>query len=224
MSAIVGSGSRFALADSLARDDNFFTTCAWRFAISDSPFAICYNAHMQEYVTDAVVLTKRPSGEFDARYTLLTKKFGKMTGRAKSSRKITSKLAGHLEPGSVIKVRFIEKSGVQIVDALKVARVDISQKDLATLEWLIPEMEADAPLWDLVAHGPFSWSSVIKTLGWDPAEAVCVACGRTKPTHFFIPRQEFFCDSCVSKLRSNEVSLIKIGMRGISGEGLVPSP
>jgi recombinational DNA repair protein (RecF pathway) len=165
---------------------------------------------MQEYVTDAVVLTRRPSGEFDARYTLFTKKFGKMTGRAKSSRKITSKLAGHLEPGSVIKVRFIEKSGVQIVDALKMARVDISQKDLSALEWLIPEMEADAPLWELVTLGSFSWSSIIKTLGWDPAEAVCAGCGRKSPAYFFIPRQEFFCDACVLKLKANEVSLIRI--------------
>ncbi len=110
---------------------------------------------MQEYVTDAVVLAKRASGEFDARYTLLTKKFGKMMGRAKSSRKITSKLAGHLEPGSVVKVRFIEKTGVQVVDALKVAQVGISLADLAALDRLIPEMEADAPLWEQILEGRF---------------------------------------------------------------------
>lgn len=169
---------------------------------------------MQEYVTDAVVLAKRASGEFDARYTLLTKKFGKMMGRAKSSRKITSKLAGHLEPGSVVKVRFIEKTGVQVVDALKVAQVGISLADLAALDRLIPEMEADAPLWEQILEGPFSWFAVIKSLGWDPGEAVCAGCGRGDISHFFIPRQEFFCPECisrdVSKLHADEVSLIKI--------------
>ena len=89
---------------------------------------------MQEYVTDAIVLTKRASGEFDGRYSLFTKKFGKMTGRAKSSRKITSKLSGHLEPGNAVKARFIEQKGTQIVDALKTARTGISLGDLAALE------------------------------------------------------------------------------------------
>jgi recombinational DNA repair protein (RecF pathway) len=165
---------------------------------------------MQEYVTDAVVLAKRASGEFDARYTLFTKKFGKMTGRAKSSRKITSKLAGHLEPGSVVKVRFIEKSGTQIVDALATARADISQKDLAALDGLISEMDADASLWEQVSRGKISWVTIMKTLGWDPTEAACAGCGRRSPAHFFVPRQEFFCDLCVSKFPRNEVSLIRV--------------
>ena len=189
-----------------------------RFAISPSPFAICYNANMQEYVTDAVVLAKRANGEFDARYALFTKKFGKMTGRAKSSRKITSKLAGHLEPGSVVKIRFIEKTCVQIVDVLKVARIAISLGNLAALDRLIPEMEADEPLWRQISEEPFSWLAVIKSLGWDPGEALCAGCGRKDISHFFIPRQEFFCEAClfrgasrdVSKSRSDEVSLIRI--------------
>ena len=173
-------------------------------------FAICYNAIMQEYVTDALVLAKRASGELDARYTLFTKKFGKMVGRAKSSRKITSKLAGHLEPGSVIKVRFIEKAGVQIVDALRTARADISLKDLSALDGVIPEMEVDDVLWEQVSGGVFSWTSIIRALGWDPAEAVCAHCGRRDASFFFVPRQEFFCPSCVSKLRVDEVSLIRV--------------
>lgn len=165
---------------------------------------------MQEYVTDALVLVKRPSGELDARYALFTKKFGKVIGRAKSSRKITSKLAGHLEPGNVVKVRFIEKTGMQIVDALKVSRADISLKDLSALDNLISEMEMDASLWEQVSKSPFSWAEIIKVLGWDPAEATCAGCGKKEVAYFFIPRQEFFCASCVSRLGANEVSLIKI--------------
>ena len=68
---------------------------------------------MEEYVSKALVLTKEPRGECNAQYTLFTEQFGRIAGRTKSSRRITSKLAGHLEPGTVARVRFIEKSGAQ---------------------------------------------------------------------------------------------------------------
>ena len=167
---------------------------------------------MQEYVSDAVVLLKQPSGEQDGRYALFTKRFGKIIGRAKSSRKITSKLSGHLEPGNVVKVRFIEQKGIQIVDALKTTRVPISLGDLALLAELTAEMESDASLWDQIVGAPFSWEAVLRTLGWDPAGAVCIACGALPAGHFFIPRQEFFCSACiakdVSKTKADKVSLI----------------
>jgi recombinational DNA repair protein (RecF pathway) len=195
---------------------------------------------MQEYVTDAIVLTKQPSGELDSRYSLFTKKFGKMTGRTKSSRKVTSKLAGHLEPGNAVKARFIEKSGTQIVDALKMARTGIVLGDLAVLNDLLPEMDPDAPLWEYLARlpavasspfaaeaasaeqgamarEPFSWTSVLRLLGWDPEGAACAACGGADAggrmpdvRYFYIPRQEFFCEACVMKSRKNDLSLIKL--------------
>ena len=60
---------------------------------------------MEEYVTDAIVLEKQPAGESDGRYRLFTERFGRIAAKAKSSRRIISKLAGHLEPGSVAKIR-----------------------------------------------------------------------------------------------------------------------
>ncbi len=171
---------------------------------------------MQEYVTDAIVLTKRPSGELDGRYALFTKKFGKMTGRTTSSRKITSKLCGHLEPGSAVKVRFIEQKGTQIVDALKTAsaRADITLHDLAALADLLPEMDPDATLWEhlsLAGDGnvtPFSWANVLKLLGWDPEGASCAGCGRSSLFYFYIPRQEFFCENCVPKTLNEHFLLV----------------
>ena len=169
---------------------------------------------MQEYVTDAFVLTKRPLGELDGRYTLLTKRFGKMTGRATSSRKITSKLCGHLEPGSAVKVRFIEQKGTQIVDALKTARADVGLGDLAALADLLPEMDPDASLWEHLLRTcdgePFSWAAILKLLGWDPEGAGCAGCGKSlaidqsqAASYFFIPRQEFFCETCAPRARSD---------------------
>jgi recombinational DNA repair protein (RecF pathway) len=164
---------------------------------------------MEEYVSDAIVLKKEPSGEFDARYALFTKRFGKISGKTTSSRKITSKLAGHLEPGTFAKVRFVEKGGVQIVDALKIARTDIAPADLAALNALLPEMQAEDELWEKLVKSPFSWTVILRTLGWGPKGAICSACHHRPATSFFIPQQEFFCDVCSSKLRANAVSLIR---------------
>lgn len=150
---------------------------------------------MQEYVTDAVVLKKDPLGDLDGRYTLFTKRFGKIVAKAKSSRKITSKLASHLEPGIMTKVRFIETKGTQLIDALKFGQVSMPLADLHALNQLLPDAEPEPELWELlVSNGArWSWPAVLAILGWDPADAECVTCGAKHPAYFFIPRQEFYC-------------------------------
>ena len=164
---------------------------------------------MEEYVSNAIVLAKYPVGERDARYTIFTERFGKMAGRTTSSRKITSKLAGHLEPGTVLKVRFVEKNGTRIVDALKISNADIAPRDLVLLEGILPEMQADEELWKLLTKKSFSWKAVLAALGWDPRSAVCAICGG-RAAWFLVPRQEFFCDACVSKMGKSAVSLIQV--------------
>lgn len=164
---------------------------------------------MEEYVTDAIVLAKEPRGERDSRYVLFTDRFGKIVARAKGSRRITSKLAGHLEPGTMAKVRFIDKGSAQIVDALKSFRADISPEDLSLLNDLLPDMQADAELWFRLVRQPFSWNDILRTLGWDPRGALCALCRRAAGW-FFMPRQEFLCDSCVSKMGKNKISYIRV--------------
>jgi DNA repair protein RecO (recombination protein O) len=175
---------------------------------------------MQEYVTEAVVLDKVPYRDLDARYSFFTKRFGKVVGKATSARKITSKLAGHLEPGTVATVRFVERSAgggnggggsfTQVVDALKDRKLDISLPDLRAFNLLLHEGEPDAALWGEIlggADGKFSWLRILRILGWDPAHAVCESCGR-EPAYFHLPRQEFFCAVCASKLPRNELLLV----------------
>lgn len=157
---------------------------------------------MQEYVTNAVVLRKYPQGDIDGRYVLFTERFGKITAKAKSSRKITSKLAPHLEPGTFAKVRFIEAHGTQIIDALKDGTIGLSLLDMHFLSMLLPEGQPEPELWAALAEGRFSWPPVLAIFGWDPEGALCVTCGTRRGTHFYVPRQEFFCDLCVRKLPS----------------------
>lgn len=168
---------------------------------------------MQEFITDAVVLNKGPSMDFDARYSFFTRRFGKIVGKAKSVRKITSKLAGHLEPGNLVRIRFVERNGgggTQVVDALKDRTLEIALPNLRLLDMMLHEGEPDAALWNELLGAPgkaISWPRILRILGWDPAGAACDVCGKAA-THFYIPRQEFFCAVCASKLEQDGLLLV----------------
>jgi recombinational DNA repair protein (RecF pathway) len=165
---------------------------------------------MQEYVTEAIVLHKEPVRDADARYSFLTKKFGKVVGKATSSRKITSKLAGHLEPGTVVTARFVERGGTQIVDALKSGKLAAAPTDLRLLSGLLAEGESDSSLWEEMAGGRFSWRTILALLGWDPRHAECDHC-RKQATTFSVARQQFFCTLCASKLGRDGLILVDNG-------------
>ena len=67
------------------------------------------------------MLGNKISKEIDAQIVLYTRDFGKVLAKAKSARKMTSKLNGHLQPLNFINARLIEKTPVgrfQVVDAL----------------------------------------------------------------------------------------------------------
>ena len=165
---------------------------------------------MQEYVTEAIVLHKEPVRDADARYSFLTKKFGKVVGKATSSRKITSKLAGHLEPGTLVTARFVERGGTQIVDALKRGKLAAAPADLRLLAALLAEGESEPLLWEKMEEGQFSWRATLALLGWDPQHAACERCGKAA-TAFSVARQHFFCASCAanaSKFGHDELILV----------------
>ncbi|MBI4094720.1 MAG: recombination protein O N-terminal domain-containing protein [Candidatus Liptonbacteria bacterium] len=155
---------------------------------------------MLEYVDDALVLDKEPNGDLDVRVSLFTRRYGKLVAKAKSARKITSKLSSHLEPGNLVSVRLVEKNGLQAVDALKVGAARISPPDLYLLHSLIAEHEPDGNLWAAVSERAFSWSEVLKVLGWDPQGARCEACGAAEPKAFHVATQRFACRECAARI------------------------
>ena len=96
---------------------------------------------MREYLTDAIVLgqeqalsTGRQAGDFDVRLDFYTKDFGRLKAKAKSLRKPTSKLAGHLEPMTLSKIRLIEKNGFLVADALTINRFDLLRSSSRSFE------------------------------------------------------------------------------------------
>lgn len=153
---------------------------------------------MKEVVTDAVVLDTEPQGEADTKVFLYTRELGKVLARAKSVRKITSKLAAHLEPLTLVKLRLIEKNGFQIADALMADRLPASHlKILALINGLTFEGEPDYHLWSLIKSGVNSPSAFLKILGFDPLLATCALCSRANPEYFSFGDQSFFCKSCL---------------------------
>lgn len=160
---------------------------------------------VQEYVDEAIVLYAEPNGDFDCRFSLFTKRFGRFSAKAKSIKKITSKLASHLQPGNVIATRIVEKKGLQIVDALKRSRLNISPYDLYLLHKVLPEAEPELEIWEAIAEGKMDWMDILRRLGWDPREAKCERCHAAKPKAFRLADQAFFCGTCASNLEENEV-------------------
>ena len=149
---------------------------------------------MREYLSEAVVLEKRPIGEADFQVSFYTKKYGKMVARARSARKITSKLSSHLEPGNVVQLRIVEKRGFHVADALKKKKLEASLIDLSVLSGLLAADQHDAQLWDCLVASP-SWGAILGILGWDAQFADCRMC-RKKPELFHLRSHDFFCTSC----------------------------
>ncbi len=156
---------------------------------------------MHEYQSEALVLTLEPHRETDSRVSLFTERFGKMQARARSARKITSKLSAHLQPGFFARVRLIEKSGVQVVDALNIRKSGFSLPGLALLDGLLPVFHAEPELWRMLAEGTFSWRDALRVLGWDPAHARCRVCGASVE-YFSTGDQEFYCAPCAGNSAS----------------------
>ncbi len=167
------------------------------------------------YFSEAVVLDREDANDVDGRFSVYAKGFGKFFAKAKSARKILSKLSGHLEPGSLVKIRLVGNGSFQVVDALKFGKVEISSPDLYFLDRLLPEQDFDFQIWEMLTKGSpstgsgldstssprvkFSWPVALKILGWDPEHATCEFCRLGKPAYFDLRGQGFICEECVSK-------------------------
>ena len=173
---------------------------------------------MVEHYTKAVVLARDPRGELDAAITLYTKDFGKVVAKAKSIRRFTSKLSGHLTPGSLTKIRIVERNGAghQVVDALS-TRVEVTEallRFLSFINQLAPVNMPDLQLWhelEAILENSLvdktTYRHIIGVLGYDTDEATCNNCN-SKKIAYFAPRDiMFLCDSCFKgfSFKTNEI-------------------
>ncbi len=188
---------------------------------------------MLDLNTEAFVLDKEDIGEYDNRIFLYTKDLGKVVARSTSSRKITSKLAAHLQPLSHVKVRLVSKrdyfsgNGLQLVDALPADsgahltnhHSDDSRRQRIEafnfLKLALPAGIPDLDVWELLmANNSGSRTSgigeLLEFLGFDPSFAACELCKRSGPEYFFAPDSFFICKHCAlnSNVHFGELALI----------------
>ncbi|MBI4094262.1 MAG: hypothetical protein HY436_00450, partial [Candidatus Liptonbacteria bacterium] len=133
--------------------------------------------------------------------------------KAKSVRRITSKLSAHLEPGNFATVRIVEKNGLQVVDALRGGTFTKDVPCLALLSALLAENEPEPHLWHVLATQGLLWPPVLSALGWDPSAARCERCSAPSPAWFHPDTQRFVCEACLSRLSPHDAgeSMIFLG-------------
>ncbi len=174
---------------------------------------------MTEHLTNALVLDVEDSGEADKAVYLFTKELGKVKAKAKSARKITSKLSGHLQPLNFVKIRLTEKNGFQITDALALDRVKGSPAAFAVLDFIkvmTCELQPDKNLWQLIKKTfgllknskEISYRPFLESFGFDPKFSQCGVCEDVKPAYFSKTEQVFLCRKCSVKVDKNELILI----------------
>lgn len=184
-----------------------------------------------EATTEAIILDKEDLGEYDSRVFLYTKDLGRISAKTVSSRKITSKLASHVEPANYINARLVSKGdffdgkGFQLVDALTIEGGVGLKSNLEQLKEVIkildfvkqaaPEGVSDRDLWDFL-RGVVGGSAnaqvrdAISFLGFDPEFASCENCGRNNPEYFYVKNSIFVCAPCSFLVNEPKNQLIKI--------------
>lgn len=167
---------------------------------------------MNEVTTKAFIVSWADQSEGDARVTLYTEALGKIVAKARSVRKINSRLAGHLEPLTLSKVRLVHKKGYQIVDALAVKSFKTNEAKkviemlsaLGMINALTNEEEPDQDLWNLLEVGNITSKDILRVLGFDPEHASCSECNTKAPKHFLLKQMYYVCGPCFTKTRTEK--------------------
>ncbi len=178
------------------------------------------------------MLGNKTSKEMDAQIVLYTRDFGKVAAKAKSARKMTSKLNGHLQPLNFVSARLIEKSAggqrFQIVDALTIddkqalnKNPENAQKFLNIAEFINEmtfEAHQDLRLWQAIKkifspvgeslEEKIIYRGLLKILGFDPEHGSCATCGNSQINYFSKTEHIFFCGKCAGKIGDNQLLLI----------------
>ena len=171
---------------------------------------------MREYYTPAVVLGLGPRGDKDARVILYTRDLGKISAIAKSIRKITSKLAGHLTVGTLADVRLIDAGGsYQLIDGLASKGPCGGGEQLklaAFLEDVIPQGQPDTQMWYTVSEifegctiTPRIYRYLLQLMGFvkgGEEAPMCQGCkgGNGKVVYFYAPDIIFLCSNCLLRI------------------------
>ena len=174
---------------------------------------------MIDYFTEALVLDHQEREDCHASVLLYTKQLGRISAHAKGLRKITSRLAGHLQPLQFSKVRLVEKGTFRIADAIGTYRIPPSVPALELVRFLTTmtfESQPDHALWAALTDAArtlrrttrLSYQPLLEALGFSSRFASCVSCESQRVAYFSPEAQSFLCRACVYKSSPHEVVLV----------------
>ena len=174
-----------------------------------------------EYLTLGLILSREEGNEADSFLHIYTRDFGRIAAVAKSLRKITSKLSGHLLPGRLVSVRIVERTngGWQAVDAVSLGFLPASAGSLKFLRFLrevTPLNEPDPEIWERVATlaedgeiGREVYGDFLDAMGLGASLAKCANCGGE--VAYFLPKDiMFMCKRCFQRSLVSEDEAIDI--------------
>ncbi len=168
---------------------------------------------MQEYVTDAIVLSVHSRGETDRLIGCFAKQLGRIEARMIGGRKPLSKLSPHCTPGGLVTIRLVEKNQLTLIDALQIPPSRLptpaALRAIMLVRALAPKGVPDGRLWETLKRSlneeEKNTEALFRILGYDVTAASCEACGDTPVSLFSVPHHEFFCDRCGARLPEHEV-------------------
>jgi recombinational DNA repair protein (RecF pathway) len=172
---------------------------------------------MIEHATWGVVLDRTRDDELDTEYSIFTWDLGKVKARATSVRKITSKLAGHLEPGSLIRLRLVQKAvdgNFKIVESLIEERTkdQAAVKAMLFVDQMTGLLQADIYMFAFlkglaaneISGGEVGhYRRILTLLGFDPENATCSVCNEAKIAYFIPQDIMFLCHQCLQKVKQS---------------------
>ena len=178
--------------------------------------------HMDELITEAIILGSRSWPNGDRQVDLFTKELGRVAARARAGMNTTSKLSPHLDALNLSEVRLKNHGSHLLTDALTKTRFRKLRKDPAVTEralevlnlvnLITPFNLKDLELWHYLLQSmesaAFDGEALLRVLGYDPKLANCEICGGMNVSHF-IPLDQFFsCGGCLNK--TNGTKLFRI--------------
>ena len=168
---------------------------------------------MFEITTKGIILDKEPARDYDGVLTIYTEKLGKVIARAKSLRKITSKLAAHTEIGMLSEVRlvsrnsFMTQSGLRLADSLLSRQLFSDFYFLELVKELTLEFHEGRDLWQFLISGNPDRNELLRLSGFGVAAKTCNYC-RNQAVLFYNIDQVFLCLLCSTEFPLSR--LIKI--------------
>lgn len=134
------------------------------------------------YQTPAIALAARDEREADRVITFYTRDFGKIKTLARGIRLIKSKLRGHIVPGALLRIAFVEgKESYHLVDAeiLSDTKMMLAPSCAQFLEQVMGERAPEKEVWEflvrwlLESNDDFLYfqTNVLSLLGFLPRNA-----------------------------------------------------